>query len=30
MAVARRVAATRFQLLDLFAQEPHASEVHPW
>ena len=28
-AVARRLAATRFQLLDLFAREPHG-EVHPW
>ena len=29
-AVARRLAATRFQLLDLFAQEPESSEVNPW
>jgi CRP-like cAMP-binding protein len=29
-AVARRLAATRFQLLDLFAKEPISSEVHPW
>jgi CRP-like cAMP-binding protein len=29
-AVARRLAATRFQLLDLFAREPQVSEVHPW
>jgi CRP-like cAMP-binding protein len=29
-AVARRLAATRFQLLDLFAKEPVSSEVHPW
>ncbi len=28
-AVARRLAATRFQLLDLFAKEP-PSEGHPW
>jgi CRP-like cAMP-binding protein len=29
-AVARRLAATRFQLLDLFAKEPVSPEVHPW
>jgi len=29
-AVARRLAATRFQLLDLFSQEPRTSEVNPW
>jgi len=29
-AVARRLAATRVQLLDLFAKEPVSPEVHPW
>jgi len=29
-AVARRLAATRFQMLDLFSREPQKSEVNPW
>lgn len=29
-AVARRLAATRFQLLDLFAQDRDVTEVTPW
>jgi CRP-like cAMP-binding protein len=29
-ALARRLGATRYQLLDLFAQELHLTEVAPW
>lgn len=29
-ALGRRLGATRYQLLDLFAQQPHPTEVAPW